>query len=139
MTTPNPDARLREAADIVRDFADEVGNIAHACCTDPDGDPDEQISVNLTGNEGARIADAMHRLADASLLDRIEALEAGLRPFADAGEYLDLETDGFLGDEKLSLYFEDHELFDALKFRDFIKAYKAFAARDLVKGTGDAE
>lgn len=45
------------------DFADKIQEAAVNCCTDPDGSPDDLTSVNFTGEEGAKIADALHRLA----------------------------------------------------------------------------
>lgn len=50
--------------------------------------------------------------------DLAEAKKA-LEPFADAGEYMDLETDGFMPGDKLHVAYEDHVIFDGLKFGDF--------------------
>jgi hypothetical protein len=49
-------------------------------------------------------------------------LVEALRPFANAGEYLDLETDGFMPGDKLALSHEDFTIFEELKFGDFERA-----------------
>lgn len=48
----------------LRDFADRVMEAAADCCADPDAGPDSQSSVSFTGEEGARIANDLHRLID---------------------------------------------------------------------------
>jgi len=54
---------LAGEVEIAREFADKVQEAAAACCIDPDAGPDCQTSVKFTGEEGALIALALHRLA----------------------------------------------------------------------------
>ncbi|KQO50614.1 hypothetical protein [Sphingomonas sp. Leaf257] len=55
---------VMNAASDLRDFADQVMEAAANCCTDPDAGPSSQTSVSFTGEEGARIANDLHRLID---------------------------------------------------------------------------
>lgn len=70
--------------------------------------------------------------------DHIEALTAErnalrevLAPFADVGEYVKLETEGFIGDEKLALTYNGHEVFDTLEFDDFLRAANTLSPKDM--------
>lgn len=67
--SPN-EARLREAGEELRDFADRIMDAATNCCTDPDAGPEDTTSVNFTGEEGSRIANALHRLIFLSTPDQ---------------------------------------------------------------------
>ena len=88
--------------------------------------------VRIWKGEAERRSEGMVRLN----LDRAAMgvenmrLREALAPFADAGEYLDLETDGFIGGEKIAIFYNDHELFDGLKFSDFIRARAALQSKD---------
>ena len=61
-------AGVKDASGL-RDFADRVMDAATACCTDPDGGPEDQASVSFTGEEGVQLANDLHalliRVADA--------------------------------------------------------------------------
>lgn len=54
MTSTNDE---REA---LRDFADRMQEAAANCCIDPDAGPDAQTSISFTGEEGAKLAHALH-------------------------------------------------------------------------------
>ncbi|EJU14146.1 hypothetical protein LH128_05288 [Sphingomonas sp. LH128] len=66
MTSTNDE---REA---LRDFADRMQEAAANCCIDPDAGPDAQTSISFTGEEGAKLAHALH-----SVLASLPAPAAG--------------------------------------------------------------
>lgn len=68
-------AGMKDATSDLRDFADRVMEAAANCCTDPDAGPSSQTSVSFTGEEGARIANDLHRLIDSRAGDAGEGWE----------------------------------------------------------------
>ncbi|WP_422057688.1 hypothetical protein [Sphingomonas sp.] len=84
----------------------------------PARDQGEQTVVGIIERKNATILALEEHLA--------EAVKA-LKPFADAGEYLDLETDGFMPGDKLHVAHEDHIIFEGLRFGDFEVARAALS------------
>lgn len=68
----------------------------------------DSIVTQATARLIEQIVEELHNSRINPLCDRIEKLEAALRPFADVADLLDAETEGISDTDELDLYLYDY-------------------------------